>query len=128
MGSQTQVFNIFPGRCGSGPSRRLLLCNARDAGTLRQQAYPAGECNVKDAVYKVTEVVGTSTKGIEDAIQRAISRTAKTVHHIRWFERSEEHTSELQSLMRISYAVFCLKKKKKNTQVPNKLLCKSRTI
>src|SRR3546814_6867221 len=30
--------------------------------------------------------------------------------------RSEEHTSELQSLMRISYAVFCLKKKKKMTQ------------
>src|SRR3546814_2975969 len=30
--------------------------------------------------------------------------------------RSEEHTSELQSLMRISYAVFCLKKKKKDTQ------------
>src|SRR3546814_3602612 len=29
-------------------------------------------------------------------------------------ERSEEHTSELQSLMRSSYAVFCLKKKKKN--------------
>src|SRR3546814_2834693 len=29
-------------------------------------------------------------------------------------ERSEEHTSELQSLMRISYAVFCLKKKKQN--------------
>src|SRR3546814_9891954 len=32
--------------------------------------------------------------------------------------RSEEHTSELQSLMRISYAVFCLKKKKK--QITNK--------
>src|SRR3546814_3017099 len=31
-------------------------------------------------------------------------------------ERSEEHTSELQSLMRISYAVFCLKKKKKRQQ------------
>src|SRR3546814_4704126 len=30
--------------------------------------------------------------------------------------RSEEHTSELQSLMRISYAVFCLKKKKTHTQ------------
>src|SRR3546814_9141532 len=30
--------------------------------------------------------------------------------------RSEEHTSELQSLMRISYAVFCLKKKKKTIQ------------
>src|SRR3546814_4139288 len=36
-------------------------------------------------------------------------------------ERSEEHTSELQSLMRISYAVFCLKKKKKkNTQDTSK--------
>src|SRR3546814_3805649 len=31
-------------------------------------------------------------------------------------ERSEEHTSELQSLMRISYAVFCLKKKKNYTR------------
>src|SRR3546814_4801702 len=32
-------------------------------------------------------------------------------------ERSEEHTSELQSLMRISYAVFCLKKKKNNNNI-----------
>src|SRR3546814_4982543 len=31
--------------------------------------------------------------------------------------RSEEHTSELQSLMRISYAVFCLKKKKKKNHI-----------
>src|SRR3546814_1801413 len=31
--------------------------------------------------------------------------------------RSEEHTSELQSLMRISYAVFCLKKKKNNKKI-----------
>src|SRR3546814_7533020 len=35
--------------------------------------------------------------------------------HVREWLRSEEHTSELQSLMRISYAVFCLKKK--NTQI-----------
>src|SRR3546814_9787479 len=33
---------------------------------------------------------------------------------LKLFLRSEEHTSELQSLMRISYAVFCLKKKKQN--------------
>src|SRR3546814_3505473 len=38
-------------------------------------------------------------------------------------DRSEEHTSELQSLMRISYAVFCLKKKKqKNTQTHQRVL------
>src|SRR3546814_2328258 len=40
----------------------------------------------------------------------------------RWYPataalRSEEHTSELQSLMRISYAVFCLKKKKENIKI-----------
>src|SRR3546814_3669200 len=33
-------------------------------------------------------------------------------------DRSEEHTSELQSLMRNSYAVFCLKKKKRTTNIP----------
>src|SRR3546814_3879700 len=37
-------------------------------------------------------------------------------HRIPTPARSEEHTSELQSLMRISYAVFCLKKKKNNTR------------
>src|SRR3546814_19542352 len=54
------------------------------------------------------------------------SRSALTIRRVRGaaekcepvaprlrFGRSEEHTSELQSLMRISYAVFCLKKKKK---------------
>src|SRR3546814_3805556 len=35
-------------------------------------------------------------------------------------ERSEEHTSELQSLMRISYAVFCLKKKNKESTETNR--------
>src|SRR3546814_6359112 len=41
-----------------------------------------------------------------DALQTAAAPSA----------RSEEHTSELQSLMRISYAVFCLKKKNKTTK------------
>src|SRR3546814_1628538 len=39
--------------------------------------------------------------------------TAGLLHRIGGIERSEEHTSELQSLMRISYAVFCLQKKNK---------------
>src|SRR3546814_6004327 len=46
----------------------------------------------------------------------ASSHTLRTAHEssllYRSADRSEEHTSELQSLMRISYAVFCLKKKK----------------
>src|SRR3546814_8130603 len=51
-----------------------------------------GESALRDAIYRIQAQA-------EDAVRGG---------------RSEEHTSELQSLMRISYAVFCLKKKKKN--------------
>src|SRR3546814_2619481 len=44
-------------------------------------------------------------------------RMANSLPRAHHAPRSEEHTSELQSLMRISYAVFCLKKKKRNTQL-----------
>src|SRR3546814_7931854 len=52
------------------------------------------------------EMLGHSADEIGDGAEERFSR----VHP----ERSEEHTSELQSLMRISYAVFCLKKNKTN--------------
>src|SRR3546814_6650862 len=52
-------------------------------------------------------------------VNQAVWGTSKSVgdtasYDVSGWGRSEEHTSELQSLMRISYAVFCLKKKKKN--------------
>src|SRR3546814_8601299 len=55
--------------------------------------------------------------GLEDAAIRRLSTTSLREEKLRSANardvfRSEEHTSELQSLMRISYAVFCLKKKK----------------
>src|SRR3546814_7868389 len=69
---------------------------------------------------------------IEGALDHALAvyfqdlRGGKTTHqsfaNLGWIGnwRSEEHTSELQSLMRISYAVFCLKKKKKS-EIPSQL-------
>ena len=39
-----------------------------------------------DHVYKAIEVTGTSTSTIEAAIQTAVSRAAKTVHQVRWFQ------------------------------------------
>lgn len=42
--------------------------------------------NETDHVYKVIELVGTSEKSIEDAIQIAIGRATKTLKHLRWFE------------------------------------------
>src|SRR3546814_4223700 len=52
---------------------------------------------------------------------------AAPAHH-GWRGRSEEHTSELQSLMRISYAVFCLKKKKNKQYTPLKIITKIENI
>src|SRR3546814_4726185 len=66
----------------------------------------------------VATVAGGGLSGQAGAVRHGISKA------LTYFEpglravlkkRSEEHTSELQSLMRISYAVFCLKKKNKNT-------------
>src|SRR3546814_7345530 len=51
-----------------------------------------------------------------DLSQRLIDVLGGDAQRIAGFGRSEEHTSELQSLMRISYAVFCLKKKKKKSK------------
>lgn len=41
---------------------------------------------MSDRVYKLTEVVGTSTDSIEDAIQGAIARTARTIDQVEWFQ------------------------------------------
>src|SRR3546814_1642807 len=62
--------------------------------------------------FAVTGIVAASMEAIPPRPRRVIALT-----HGAWGvaeKRSEEHTSELQSLMRISYAVFCLKKKKKH--------------
>jgi hypothetical protein len=42
-----------------------------------------------DHIYKKVELVGTSTSGIEDAIQNAITTAAQTIKHMDWFEVSE---------------------------------------
>src|SRR3546814_2501546 len=49
------------------------------------------------------------------SLKEAIASHTINVAIVNGFDRSEEHTSELQSLMRISYAVFCLKKKTNQT-------------
>src|SRR3546814_7696287 len=53
-------------------------------------------------------LIGREIEGIADRLSVARHADLHRDHSV----RSEEHTSELQSLMRISYAVFCLKKKK----------------
>src|SRR3546814_1415559 len=65
------------------------------------------------------EEVGALMKLFLNALEREVVELHRRGVRVRFigererFGRSEEHTSELQSLMRISYAVFCLKKKNK---------------
>jgi len=40
----------------------------------------------KDHIYKILELVGSSEKSIEDAIQNAITRASKTIREMKWFE------------------------------------------
>src|SRR3546814_4427567 len=60
--------------------------------------------------------LGCATDVFGSTITRLPTLPRLAVQRI-FFQRSEEHTSELQSLMRISYAVFCLKKKKTHTYI-----------
>src|SRR3546814_6073724 len=72
-------------------------------------------------VLAVRDRVTVVVAGVTDADRELVARDAKILDFfVREIAldvgRSEEHTSELQSLMRISYAVFCLKKKKQSHQ------------
>lgn len=44
---------------------------------------------MSDHVYKKLELVGSSKKGVEDAVENALSRAAKTIRNMRWFEVTE---------------------------------------
>src|SRR3546814_8298619 len=66
------------------------------------------------ALFKVMKLFDEKQVNIIEIYHQRIFTTLPTKGLITDIERSEEHTSELQSLMRISYAVFCLKKQKTN--------------
>jgi dodecin len=42
-----------------------------------------------DNIYKTTEIVGSSTEGVEDAVRRAVEKAHQTLRHLRWFEVAE---------------------------------------
>src|SRR3546814_3237146 len=66
---------------------------------------------VLELVDAVIAEVGSEEMGLLEPAEPHDSAILHPGEVILWNPRSEEHTSELQSLMRISYAVFCLKKK-----------------
>src|SRR3546814_5081949 len=95
-------------RADDAEMRELASCLLECVGLLRQQrrvfvSYRRVES--RSAAIQLHDLLGS--RGFDVFLDTHDIRPGEP------FQRSEEHTSELQSLMRISYAVFCLKKKKK---------------
>src|SRR3546814_8106397 len=108
----TRTDTLFPYttlfRSAGGPLRRCVPHAGRE-GEARPRSLALGR-ETADAQH--FRLVHSQPGAAAGAVLHADRPRHRRVHE----HRSEEHTSELQSLMRISYAVFCLKKKKKTTK------------
>src|SRR3546814_2116415 len=91
-------------------ARRLIVF--RVPVDRREEGEPEVAESPTALINPVIEPVGDGVSlGLEGCLSIPGLRGLVPRHHRIRYHRSEEHTSELQSLMRISYAVFCLKKK-----------------
>src|SRR3546814_4544643 len=104
----TRTDTLFPSRRSSDLKLISQLDNARAVIAKGEK-----DATIAEASRQSIGWLGTSNcLRLPEQLQSRLL-IPKNLHSPR---RSEEHTSELQSLMRISYAVFCLKKKKRTTK------------
>src|SRR3546814_4501065 len=93
-------------------------CQRIDEFQTPATAVPAASCAGVKRPFMTTSaqvVLSSSAVPLDSVIEHDVTRPLASMSTA---NRSEEHTSELQSLMRISYAVFCLKKKKQHNSIP----------
>src|SRR3546814_5640140 len=98
--------------------QKRIIQRGRPAGTTTYEAGPAIAFGM--AVRTARTELGTAQETLANLAGIERSHMGKIERGEHMPSRSEEHTSELQSLMRISYAVFCLKKKTNKQQMNNK--------
>src|SRR3546814_8079702 len=115
---ETELLKLLEETARSAPSRNLT----NDGSGISPEPATTDNAftsqNNVDAPLMDLSLLNAMTYGDREQIRKILDRfvedTGNDINQIyHSMERSEEHTSELQSLMRISYAVFCLKKKKK---------------
>src|SRR3546814_1987351 len=114
LGSLIPTYDVSSIQVLKGPQGTLFGRNATAGGILIYSAPPT----YKLEGYLDAHLGNFMDRGFEGAINLPIvdqKIALRLAGQIARRDRSEEHTSELQSLMRISYAVFCLKKKKTTT-------------
>src|SRR3546814_6035853 len=103
--SSDDGMEVFGGR----PNFKHMIVTGAEDDSFDTDVGYKGNIQYAIAVQRAGGAVGDSIMEIDsDGDEDAVQRQEVTI-------RSEEHTSELQSLMRRSYAVFCLKKKKRRT-------------
>src|SRR3546814_10775637 len=108
--TQTQAFHLEVDRTGDDVARREFGARIET----RHEAIAGGAVRIDQAQYRAFTAQRFGDQEIARLAMEQRGRMELHEFHVR-NPRSEEHTSELQSLMRISYAVFCLKKKNHNT-------------
>src|SRR3546814_8862745 len=103
---------LYRYRSGDANMRSVWICSRNDAiGNLAVLLAAAGVVGTGTAWPDLAVALIMAALGIWGGLQ-IINQARAELRPKKPASRSEEHTSELQSLMRISYAVFCLKKKK----------------
>src|SRR3546814_8184838 len=109
--------NIPPHNAAEGSDAALVLIDnpraelAQLLEHVKGPDFPTGGI-VVDSAEAIAQAYETGRGGFRVRARFSTGKDADGVWESSGVERSEEHTSEIQSLMRISYAVFCLKKKK----------------
>src|SRR3546814_1465330 len=108
---------VFQGNPPAGQPYGQEIGGVRVAGVVQDPSPPK---RIYDPSHPLADQQGYVTMPNVDPVAETVNMIAAS----RSYQRSEEHTSELQSLMRISYAVFCLKKKtkKQHTDTTHKTL------
>src|SRR3546814_2354393 len=108
MGAAEAVGGVL----GGVPARRLGTGTGRKIGARRAQLWRRHFTHHSLSLQRARAALGPRGPAPRLGMPRPVSMTIARRAPYPSRRRSEEHTSELQSLMRISYAVFCLKKKK----------------
>src|SRR3546814_8672007 len=110
----------MPKPCVTAWRMNLIVSWRRSCPSLRYRSIRGEMFRPKTPASPKVGQKGAVSTGSGDKVKAGSAIIVTLVRPSFCVRRSEEHTSELQSLMRISYAVFCLKKKKQKTSTTTK--------
>src|SRR3546814_5272120 len=118
------VWFAFLHRDVTAQRARLIAAQRRDMrsdmmGPRRREAHQSSMTVMRKVVGTLKLLRSAQANKVAHKLTCAGWRHKDAIVRFFFAKRSEEHTSELQSLMRISYAVFCLKKKKTTNKTTN---------